>query len=230
VNRVFKTKDIEVQWLGGALFVQSGSHTLLVDCPPGVEHYLEDRAGLIDTVVLTSGRSQAVGGLIGLLATINRYAKGARAVSVCGCVGEERGPALLECWLRDWDNALELHVDLTIPGSILELGGLTLRSWGVTHGEPIWSLNKVKPAVGVAIEINTGSTKVVWIPGAAPHPLLSRLCQGASLAVVEVGTSNWPSNSQSWRLTEEEAKRVSTSSRVVWLVDDEGRRLNSGRA
>jgi hypothetical protein len=168
--------------------------------------------------------------LIGLLEAINRYDRQGRPLTIYSCIGEERGPALVECWIRDWPNDIEIHLDVSVPGRDICLSEIDIRTESIPHGEPLWSQDKVLPAVGVAVSLALGPTKVVWVPGSAPHPIVRRLCRGASLAVVEVAGLPWPQGAKSWRLTQAQAREAGAEADELWLVDDNGGRVDAACA
>jgi hypothetical protein len=230
MNLVFKNQDVEISWCGGGLLVEAAKSTIVLDCPPGVEHFLPCGGTGVDAVVLTSGRPQSVGGLVGLLCAASHFNRGSRSLSVYACAGEERGPALVECWQRFWRGGLDVLLDVNVPGRTIQIGEIEVLVQGLVHGEPDWSSNSVVPAIGVSVSLRIGATQVVWVPGAAPHPGIGRLCRGVDLAIIEVGVASWPKTEKSWRLTYEEAVTHGSGAEYVWLVDDEGRRVTAARA
>ena len=230
MNRVFQNSEVEVRWCAGGLFVRGGESGLLLDCPVGVEHYLGDRAAELDAVLLTSGRIQAVGGIIGLLEAVNRYKRKDRPLTIYSCVGEERGPALVACWVRDWPSDVEIRLDTSVPGRDIHLGEFEIHTESVPHGEPAWAHERVNSRVGVAVRLEVGATAIAWVPGAAPHPIVGRLCRGASLAVVEVAGLSWPRADKVWRLSEEKGREAGGGAQELWLVNDAGERVGSAQA
>ena len=155
--------------------------------------------------------------------------KAEASLSIYASAGEERGPALVECWQRFWRGGFAVHVDVNVPGRGFCVGPFDVRV-DSTHGEPDWQSNRVVPAVGVAISLKVGKTRIVWVPGAAPRPQLAYLCRDADLAIIEVGQTPWPPSEMAWRLDESQARVAGAEAARVWLVDDEGRRLSSARA
>ncbi len=229
MNQVFRNPEFEVRWCGGGLLLRSRGTTLLLDCPVGVEYYLGELAGELDAVVLTSGRLRAVGGLIGLLESVSRYKRNGKLTVYCG-VGEERGPALVECWMRDWRMDLDVQLDLSTPGRFLPIGEANLLMESVPHSEPLWSQDRVVPAFGVALRVEIGASALTWVPGAGPHPVIGRLCRCSSLAVIEIAGLPWPVTDPARRLTREEALEAGALADELWLVTDAGVRAGAGQA
>jgi hypothetical protein len=229
VNQVFQNSECEVHWCGGGVLVRGTETSLLLDCPVGVEHYLGELAGELDAVVLTSGRIQAIGGLIGLLESVSRHKRRGELTIYSG-LGDEKGPALVDCWTRDWRSAIDIHLDLSTPGRVLPIGGASVRTESVPHSEPLWCEERVVSTFGNALRVQIGATSIAWVPGAGRHPIIGRLCQGANLAIIEIAGVPWPAGGAGCRLTREEALRVGAMADAVWLVTDAGERVGTAQA
>jgi hypothetical protein len=50
------------------------------------------------------------------------------------------------------------------------------------------------------------------------------------LAVVEVAGLPWPQDAKSWRLTQAQAREAGAEADELWLVDDNGGRVDAARA
>lgn len=220
----FRRAGLVVHWLGGGLYLEKDGQGLLVDVPVAAVPALRNLGALgrVTAVMLTSGRPQAVEGLVPFLCALEPLRDAETPLTVWSCLGEERGTVLSSAWMRAWPGAFPLIHDGVMPGSTFEAEPFVVRTRPVRHGEPRWSEQEVVPAVGVAVSIEAGGVRIAWVPGAAPGPAVQALCAGAALAVVEVGVRPWPQSAARWRLTNEEALRATGTAGEVWLVGDDG--------
>ena len=197
---------------------------MLLDAPPGIEQRLtREQLGRLRAVIVTSGRPQSIGGLIGLLSALEPFRHRA-PLDVHTSAGEERSALLVGAWVRGWPDRYPVVVDTHMPGDAYDLGPFQVRTVSVRHAEPRWvDAPFIESATGVAIEVTAGDTGIAWIPGAGPCAAVQRLCTRADLAVVEVGVAPWPGSDEPWRLSVSAAmKAAARAIGEVWLVGDDG--------
>jgi len=218
--------DTEVRWLGGGLLVQWRDHGFVLDAPPGVSRALGDRLGAVRAIVLSGGRWQSVGGLVELLCRLGPH-RGGVPMDLTVPLGEERGVALAETWVRAWGSAYPLALDGLRPGGQRRLGPMSVELMPVTAGEPDATWERVVPRLQVAVRLATPDATVAWVPGAAPCDAVRRACAEADLAVVEMAVEAWPHDEGRWRMTPTEALHRASFAREVWLAGDDGELLDS---
>ena len=217
---------VEVWWLGGGLYVEAYGNGVLVDTPEGVAARLEELGASprLRAVLLTSGRPLSVGGLVPLLCSLERHRDRESPLSVLHSLVEERAALLAGAWVRGWPGSYPLHLDGFTPGDRAELGALSVRTRAVRHGEPRWGEAPAvaqRPALAVRLEL--ADHAIAFVPGAAPGSGVERLCDGADLAVVEVGRAPRPRTDRAWRRTAGQATEAAGGAKAVWLVGDDGR-------
>jgi hypothetical protein len=220
VRPVFERDPFSVCWHDGALLVRRGSVAVLVDAPPGT--VLGDEAALIQSIVLTSGRMQAIGGLLPVLAELEPHRVADVPLRVHCPLGEERVPSLLAVWSQGWPDRYPVTLDSAFPGGQFEVGSLGFETLPVISGEVRWQQQEVSPQVAVAVRIIAPEATVVWVPAAAPEAGLKRLCAGADLAVVEIGVQEWPRTRERWRLAVTDALKIGDNVGELWIVGDDG--------
>ncbi len=219
MNPLFERGELSIRWLNGALLVKRGSTALLVDAPPGIA--LGSDAALIRGVVLTSGRMQAVGGLLAVLAALEPHRQDT-PLQIHFLLGEERAAALTEAWSHGWPDRYPLTLDAEFPGGHFEIEGVSFSTFPIRSGDPRWRAATVDSAVAVALRIVAPEAVVAWIPAAAPERGLARICAGADLAVVEVGVKPWPKTTERWRLSLPDALKIGVDAGELWVVGDDG--------
>lgn len=221
----FFQDGLQVHWLHGGLYLEYQGEGLVLDAPPEAVPELERLGAMphVHSLMLSSGRTRAVGGLVSLLCALERYRGPGAPLSVRSMLGEERGPALAGAWLGAWQRPYPLLVDAIAPGSPFETGAFEVTPIPVRHGEPRWGpVSTVEPAPGHALRVCCDAGTVAWVPGAAPGPQARRACQGALLAVVEVGAEPWPQSNDRWRMTVSDALEAAQAAEETWLVADDG--------
>lgn len=225
LSPLFSRGPLTVHWLEGALLLERRGEALLIDVPAGVVPPLRalSALGRIQAILLTSGRIQAVEGLVPLLCALEPWRASRAPLTLRTCLGEERGPTLTSAWSRAWPDRYPLLQDGLAPGAEDALGAFSVRTLPLRHGEPHWREGRVEPAVGVAVRVRTEEATVAWVPGAAPSPAVRRACRGVDLAVIEVGVTPWPPSDEPWRLTLAQALEAGEEAGEVWLVGDDGR-------
>jgi hypothetical protein len=226
VKPVFRREELAVHWLGGGLYLEVLGEGLLLDAPLAAVPALRDLGALsrVHAVVLCSGRSQSVEGLVPLLCALERVRRPEVPLALRSCLGDERGTQLASAWLRAWPDRFPVVLDGVAPGAEVETGAFRVRTVPVRHAELRWGGQpRVEEAVGVAVRVSTSMGSVAWVPGAAPGVAVRRACHGVDLAVVEVGIEKWPVTAEPWRLTATEAIAAAESAEEVWLVGDDGR-------
>lgn len=221
--------DTVVCWLGGGLLLRWRDHAFVLDAPPTVVEALGEALPLTRAVVLSGGGAGSVGGLVPLLTALAPYRDGA-PLDLRLVLGEERGAALAETWVRAWGQPYPLVVDAERPGGRLELGPIEVELVPMKAGEWDWAAAQVRSRVQVALRVHTPDGVVVWVPGAAPGTAVVRACRGADLAVIEVGVTPWPRHPGRWRLSAAEAVRAGGEAGQLWLVGDDGRPLGGAAA
>ncbi len=219
--------DTVVRWLGGGLLLRWRDHAFVLDAPPAVVDEVGDTLPLVRAVVLTGGRSGSVGGLVALLTALAPHRRGS-PLDLRLVLGEERGAALAETWVRAWGQPYPLTVDAERPGGVLELGPIEVELVPMKAGEWDWGADRVRSRVQVALRIQTPDALVVWVPGAAPGTAVVRACRDADLAVLEVGVEPWPRHEGRWRLSAAEALQAAGDADQVWVVGDDGRPVGEG--
>lgn len=217
-----------VRWLGGGIYVEHGGQGLVLDAPPVCADVLGERLERVSAIGISSGRIQALGGLLPLLVAMERHPRRG-ALELHLPLWDERAESIVDAWSRGWPGAYAVVVDGEMPGVTWELGGLSVETISVRHGEPRWGLGSVEGGVGIGFRVTTEDAVVSWVPGAGPCHALRRLAQ-AHLCVVEVGVGPWPSSPEPWRLTEQEAVRWCQGAGELWLVGDDGHRLSHAQA
>lgn len=220
---VFERGRTTVTWHRSALYVRCGSDGILLDAPPGIENRLsEEQLGRLRAVIVSSGRTQSIGGLIGLLGALEPY-RGTAPLDVHTPAGEERSALLAGTWVRGWPNRYPVVVDTHMPGDAYELGPFVVTSHSVPHAEPRWSERPfAERAVGVALDVVSADARMAWVVGAGPSSTIPRLCAQSDLAVVEVGVTPWPRSEQRWRLSIADAMGAAGPRTELWLVGDDG--------
>lgn len=224
-TRVGRDGATEVVWLEGGVLVRWREHGFLIDAPPGVTHRLGADLPSVRAVVLTGGRWQAVGGLIELLCRLGRYRNGL-AMDLRVPLGEERGVALAETWVRTWGSPYPLALDMVRPGTAEVLGPMHVAMHPMRAGEPDGAWQTITPRLQVAVRITSPDASVAWVPGAAPADAVRKVCDGVDLAVVEAGVEPWPSHEGRWRMTPTEAAERASGADRLWLVGDDGHPLH----
>ncbi len=214
----FQQDGITVTWLQGGLWIRWDSGGILLDAPPAAA-LLGAELGHLRAIALTSGRIQAVGGLLGVLAATDRWRDPGLALPIHIALGEERASLVAETWQRGWPQAFPVELDAEAPGARFELGPFEVRTISVSAAEPDFRAGTTRaiPAVGLQLR---GPIQLAWVPSAAPGPVVEHLCRGADLAVVEVGVLAWPRGAV--RLRPEDAIRAASGARLLWCVGDDG--------
>jgi len=225
--------DVDVSWIGGGLLLDTGSAAILVDAPVGAAEAVA-RHGLLHRlhgVVLSSGRMASVRGLLGVLHTLAPHRGEQSPLAVWAPAGEERAPGLVDAWQRGWERRYPVVLDAVHTGNSDRIGPFQVTFAPIQHGEPTWCAEgEVRAAPGAAVQIQVGTTRVVWVPGAAPTPAVRRACRHSDLAAVEVGVVAWPPSDTPWRMTLGDAIDATQDAREVWLVGDDGGILRGAEA
>lgn len=217
-----------VTWVGGALHVDLPSGALLVEAPPGVERAL-DEAGLLTGlryVVLGSDRMRSLGGLLGLCAALGE-ARGRSTLHLVHPLDCQRVGVVADAWQRGWPDGVRLDVDAVVPGVPVELGRdaeVTLVPLALF--EPVGEV--VRPVAGGGLRVELDGAVIAWAPAGRPGTAARRLCEGADLAVIEVGRRPGPETRPPWRPGLAEAAEIAVGARRFWLVGDDGHRLDAG--
>jgi hypothetical protein len=209
---------VDVRWLG-ALWCAG----VLVEAPPGVEVAL-GRAGLLaatHTVVLPSGRTRGLAGLIGLLDAIAQT--GRRHLGVLHHLGDERTPLLAQAWSTGWPERLTLELDGLGPGVTAEVPGVAVTFAELRMAEPAG--DALVPLSGGGVRLETRTGLVAFAPAARPGAALERAIADADLAVIEVGVRPWPAGAAAFRPSVSEAITAGARAKALWLVGDDGERL-----
>jgi hypothetical protein len=238
-----------VSWVNGTVELQVGEDVLLVDAPAGAAERLPAASlGRTRGIVCTSGRIQAVGGLVPLLCALERHRGPDDTVVLQVPLGDDRAAALAEAWTRGWPDRYPLTIDAQRPGAAVpsELAGVEVETVRVRTGDVRWATAEVEPGVGMALRLTSPDLAVAVILGAAPdrrgwppspgsgasarRAPLERLCDGADLAIVEVGVTDWPRTDEPWRIRVDEVPALAAGAREVWVVGDDGRPVPAGAA
>lgn len=213
--------DTTVRWLHGGLLLRYRGDAFVLDAPPAVAAAIGDELPHVRGIVLTGGRIRTVGGLVELLCALAPHRAGV-AMDLQAPLGDERGPALAETWVRGWGAPFPLSIDAARPGARVELGPIAVTLVPIRAGEPDWANDEVRARVAVALRVETPDACIAWVPGAAPSAAVRRACDGADLAVVEVGVEPWPRSERPWRLSMQDALRAGEGAGDLWVVGDDG--------
>lgn len=219
-----------VRWVGGALWAGGPRGGVLIDAPVGVDRALEE-AGLLPSlqgVVISSSRTRSVAGLLALWDALGRARQ--RTFNVTHVLGDERTPLLAAAWAQGWPDGVGLDLDGLTPGGITEIAGVEVELVPLRMGEASWGPGAVHPVTGCGLRLRVRGQTIAWAPTCRPGTAVARLCLGADLAVVEVGTGPWPASEAPWRLSVDDATRAGVGAREVWLVSDEGERVGGDGA
>ena len=220
-----------VHWLQGGLLVRHGHAAVLLDAPRGVADVAAEWLPRVHGIAISSGRMASVRGLLALLEAVSLTRPRGTAFTVLGPADDQRIPAIVEVWTRGWPGRNPVHLDGLLPGDTAEVGGLPLELVSIPHGEPTADdPPRVRRAAGYAVRVHTPDGIVAWVPGAAPGPAVRRACRNAALAVVEVGVVPWPTSDQPWRLTLADALSAVGANTTLWVVGDDGARLDAAEA
>ncbi len=218
--------DTVIRWLGGGLLVQWRDHAFVLDAPPSVVEALGDALPMVRAVVLSGGRAASVGGLVPLLTALAPHRDGV-ALDLRLVLGEERGAALAETWVRAWGQPYPVVIDAERPGGLLKLGPVEVELVPMKAGEWHWGEGTVRSRLQVALRVRTPDAQLVWVPGSAPGTAVARACEGADLVVIEVGVVPWPRHDGRWRLSAGDALGAARDAEL-WLVGDDGEPLELG--
>jgi len=215
---------LHVTWLDGGVLVRHGHTGILLDAPRGIADDASHWLGSVHAMAVSSGRMASVRGLLALLEAVSLTRDPHTAFTVLGPADDQRIPELVDVWTRGWPNRNPVHVDGLLPGDTAEVGGLPIEYVATERGEPTRS--SVQSARGYAVRVHTPTGMVAWVPAAAPGPAVRRACRGALLAIVEVGIRPWPTTDRAWRMTRSQAIDLASDADTVWLVGDDGQRLD----
>lgn len=219
---------VQARWIG-ALWVRTPRGSFLIDAPAGIARALAEADGLHDlrTVIVSTNRLRSVEGLPGLCEAIAR-ARGKDAVlHVVHGLDCPRVAAIADAWTRGWPDSTGIALDGVRSADPIELAGdaeVTLTS--LTAAEP-GPGGGVVPVSGAAVRVSVGGVDIVWVPAARPNAAHARASVGAALAVLEIGRAPWPKVEQPWRPTLPQALAVSQHADAVWIVGDDGARVDT---
>jgi hypothetical protein len=226
MNRIYRKGGVEVRWVGGGLTIEARGAVLLLDCPTGVVEALGPRIAALRAVALSSGRSESLGGLISLLCALNQ-ARRTAPLQVHVLSSEERAPLLISAWSQGWGGSFPVELDAQVAGSRIDADPFELTSLPVRHGEPEWVGDIVASLPGVGWLVEVFGIRVAYVVGAGPNRAVEKLCREAHLAVLEVGVKPWPESEVRWRLSVAEAIEAAAGAGELWLVGDDGRRVEA---
>lgn len=199
---------------------------MLVDAPEGIADALTTH-GLLQqtrTVVITSARASASGGLPMLLAALS--AQPGPAIDIVHLVSDQRTPLWIQAWTQGCPDGRAISVDAVMPGMPMYIEDMTIQLVGMRLGELVAGAPRAVP--GAALRAERQGDAVTWIPTCRPSTRITRLCQGSRVAVIEVGRVPWPSTDTPWRLSLQDAVVAAAGADDVWLIGDDRRRLDGG--
>lgn len=216
---IWQRDGVEVQVLGGGLYIEQGGYGLLLDAPVGVA---VPRPGALGTIALSGGRIGSVGGLVPLLCALEPHRAQDVPLTLVGPLGDDRGARLATAWAEGWPGRYPVRHDGLTPGQTFDAGPLLVDTVEIVRGEPRW---RPEPAVervaALAFRVHTRTGLIAFVPGAAPGKAVERAVAEAALAVVEVGTEPWPKSERRWRLSPAEALALPVPGEL-WVVDEHG--------
>lgn len=203
----------QAEWLGG-LALRGPEGVLLIDAPNTLR-LPDDWATQVRGVVLTSGRIDAISGLLRVLADATG------PVHVLHGLHDDRTPALLGLWAQTWRGA-EVLADAAPPGTELDICGAELTLHPLAGAERISA--EVRPATTHGLHLRLPNHTIAYLPSARASATANRLCADAHLAVITVGARDWPRTDAVWRTRVDEAARIGASAGELWIVGDDGER------
>lgn len=210
---------VEVQALGGALWIEEAGYGLLIEAPVGVAVPAPGRLG---TIALSGGRIGSVGGLVPLLCALEPHRAPEVPLSIVGPLGDERGARLAAAWGQGWPGRYPVRLDALAPGQPFDAGPMQVETVEVLRGEPRWRPEEgIERVSAMAFRVQTAAGIIAFVPGAAPTKAVTRAVTEAVLAVVEVGTEPWPTDERRWRMSAAEAAALPASE--LWVLDERGR-------
>ena len=218
----WRNADVAVHWCDGALYLEAQGVGVVVNAPSGVEKCLASALPRVQAVVLPSGHTRAVSGLIGLFAALEPHRLEAIPLALHVLLGDERGAQLGDAWAKAWPRRFPITLDAGAPEVPLDIGPFYVENFSVRSGEPHWRSGDVETVSAVALRIQVGNTTVAWVPSTAPGTRVQRAIRGADLAVVEVGRTPWPRTPQRWRMSFAEALSLHDGQGELWVVGDDG--------
>lgn len=214
----------EVRWTGGGLLIRTRRAALWIDAGPaglfGEPALVRDAA-----IVLTSARTQSVGGLLGLLDATEPLRP-----SLIYPLGGERVPLLVSAWSSLHPERQDPTLDGIIPGQPVDVGELHLATFPLRCAEAVRQSDgaEVHPVQGMGVQVHVDDLRITWIPASAPGTRVERYCRGSQLAVIQVAALPYPSTERPWRATLDDAIRLAEGAEEVWLVGDDGRVVGPG--
>lgn len=231
-GRTWRREGLSVHLVGSGLYLDLRGDGLLLDAPGGVDERIDaiGALGRIRGIALSGGRIESVGGLVPLLCALEPHRLD-QSLPLRFPLGEERGASLADVWVRGWAEDQPLEISAEAPGSVLDLGPFSVRTFPIRRGEPRWRPQPhVIGASAVAFRVEVEGLVVAWVAGAGPGGAVRRACDGADLAVVEVGVKPWPPSDQPWRMSVADALTWSGTVETLWLVGDDGEALRGAEA
>lgn len=230
--RTWQKAGLVAHGFPGGLYLEHAGEGLLLDAPYGAAAALETVGGLarLRSIALSGGRILSVGGLPTLLCALEPYRGSDVPLSIWAPMGEERPALLADAWTGGWPDRYPLAIDAEVPGGEVRLGAFELRTFAIRRGDPRWRPPRIDVVVGVAFRVRAGGATVAWVAGAGPGGIVSHVCRGADLAVVEAGVMPWPASTDPWRLTVDQAVHAAAEAGEVWIVGDDGRPVVGAQA
>jgi hypothetical protein len=213
---------LTVRWLGGALLLEHPGGDVLLEAPPGVDAALAHVGALrgLRAVVLATGRMRSVGGLLGVLDAVSRARGRTVPVHVVHPVDVERAAVVADAWTRGWPEGVAVELDAVVPGHPVPVAGLEVTFAPLAMADAVG--DRVVPVTGSGVRVELDGVVLAWAPVARPGAALRRLCEGADLAVVEVGRRPWPEGAEGWRVDVHGADEAARTARSRWRVGDDG--------
>ena len=159
---------VDARWIGGALWLSAGHGGLLIDAPAGVHAALAATGllGSLQAVLVSSARTRAVSGLIGLWDALGGSTR--RSLRTMYVLGDERTPLLAQAWSQGWPDHVRLDVDGLAPGSFTDAVGLDIELVPLRIGEP-------GPFPGLSEGIRgmlLGEERALSVPAQLAYPIL----------------------------------------------------------
>ena len=227
----YVNEELEVIWVNGAVFVGVTDSGILFDSPPGTVAALGALSLLdgIRSIGYSSGRLSSIGGMVPLLHEMGKRQLRSFPFEVRGPASDERVAILAEAFQRSWPSQLNVSVDSLFPGHIIDVGPLEIVGHGIEFGDLVGELpGRVVPGTGFVWEVNHNATRIVWAKSCAPSAELRRICQRASLVIIEVAADPWPPTQRCFRMSVTAATKIGGEADELWLVGDDGRLLDGG--
>ena len=222
----FEHGGVTARWAGALHVERRTGGGVLVGAPEGiVERLGRSAVDGLGVVVVPTGRTRDVAGLVSLLAARTRPTP----LEVLCLVGEPRATAVIDAFARGWAGRPQPVVDVVSAGRSVHLADVRLDTRAGKAGEP--HAGRVEPVTAVGVRVSVDGVRVVWLPSMAPSAGWQAFVGDAHLAAIEIGARAWPSTEGGpWRFDATGAVRAAAGAGELWLVGDDGQPAGGAEA